>query len=245
MPLSCYAFTHPAGRLKNEDYSSHLIENTWSCFIVADGLGGHTKGEIASQFFCEAVLEKAPDYAEAIKASPESGIVSFLEAAHQQMRHQISDKFGLIDTHTTFVLAWLTADFMVTAHVGDSRIYWLSPKEILWRSADHTLVQTLFEEGALTEEEMLSHPLQNRLLRSVSVLSLSEPEIVKHPPLAPEQRLLLCTDGFWTQILPTDLVPMIYSDDLAEQLPVWITQILSEDVTADNVTLQVIQHKAG
>lgn len=241
MHLSCNAFTYPAGRPKNEDFCAHLIEKEWGCFIVADGLGGHPKGEVASKEFCQAVIAKAPEHAESIAHDPERAIEHLLNEAHQKMRETITAAHGLVDAHTTFVLAWVTDNFVLTANVGDSRIYRLSRDAILWRTADHTLVQTLFDEGKISEEDMLTHPLQNRLLRTVSVLSLAKPDIQRHAPLAAAERLLLCTDGFWTKMIPKDMLELIYSKTLEADITDWANRTVAADPKSDNITLEVIQ----
>lgn len=234
------AFTHQGGREKNEDSLGQQIGSDWGCFIVADGLGGHPLGEVASHELTHAILHLATRFADRIANDPEGGIMALLSGAHEDMCQKIKAEHGLVDAHTTLALAWLTPDFCLTAHVGDSRIYRVAPNSILWRTADHTAVQVLFDSGFITETDMLKHPKQNRLDRTVSTTRSFEPDVIIHPPLAPEERLVLCTDGFWTKLLPDDFVRFIYAPDLEKQLPLWVEKILKDDPMSDNVTVQIV-----
>lgn len=241
MRFVCEEYTHPGGRENNQDYVAHRTASEWGCFVVADGLGGHPKGEVASRLIVQSLVDQAPRFAEAIHHNPEQGISALIQSAHQKMCAALKAECGLVDAHTTFVMAWITPEFVITAHVGDSRLYRVTPKGILWRTSDHTEVQALFDAGEISEKDMLTHPWQNQLLKTVHTFDVPDPDIYIHPPLAQEERLVLCSDGFWTKMPPEDWVAFILAEDLPHRMTQWIARTIADDPGADNITLQVVQ----
>ncbi|HRE31313.1 MAG TPA: serine/threonine-protein phosphatase [Candidatus Berkiella sp.] len=238
--VSLYEATHVGKRDQNQDCYAHMQTEQACCFVVADGLGGHQHGEIASSFLCKAMMSEVQGSLLAIQSNPEQGIQDFLFKSYEKMRKDILEAFGPLDTHTTFVLAWLNETQLITAHVGDSRIYRFNQKAMLWRSPDHTLVQSLFEQGLITEDEIGKHPEQNQLLRTVNLREKPDVDIVIHPPLKKDETLILCTDGFWTDTSTTEIVKLANTPEFKMAFQQQI-QRLSQKPYSDNITLQIIK----
>jgi protein phosphatase len=238
--LRFYEATDIGAREHNQDYYAHHLGAKGSCFVLADGLGGHQRGDIASQAFCEALIDVANAYTLTIYEAGERGISAYLRAAYETMQKRVLAECGSIDTHTTFALVWLNDKQLITAHVGDSRIYRINAQSVLWRTPDHTPVQALFEEGKIAEDEIGNHPLQNRLLRTVNLREAPDIDIFFQPPLKTDETLVLCTDGFWTVTPFAQIVEMANALDCETRFAQRIAEI-AENPNADNITVQVIK----
>lgn len=238
--ISFFEANNIGKRSYNQDDFAHVITPDFACFVVADGLGGHQHGEIASKRLCEALMKEAPHFGVEIYRNKLEGLQVFLRQSYEQMRQAILTEYGPIDTHTTFVLAWLDDSQLLTAHVGDSRLYRINKEEVLWRTPDHTQVQTLFMQGKVKEDDMGKHPLQNQLSRTVNLQQLPDIDLFAHPPLTPSETLVLCTDGFWTDTPLKEMVKLANSPDYPQVFQEHIRE-LAEHPFADNITAQVIK----
>jgi serine/threonine protein phosphatase PrpC len=232
--------SHQGGRKDNQDYFAHKQESDWSCFVVADGLGGHPKGEVISRYFCENVMDLVQDYASTLPLDPIDEMEKLIQSAHRKMSDKIIQEYGLLSCHTTFVLLWIDKEKAITAHIGDSRFYRVDENAIIWRTPDHTMVQKLFEEGKITEADFANHPEQNRLLRTVNLFEVPKPDIFVHSPLEEKEIMALCTDGFWTHMKAQEWLLLAKAKDKRANIVEKIDRIVREVPQADNITVQVI-----
>ncbi len=244
MKITFYEESRIGGRKDNQDAYAHMINDDWSCFVVADGLGGQQRGEIASNEFCHAIMESIPTFAKNILNDSVNGLEELILSATKLMRLNIQQNYPSIDSHTTFALLWLDSQQLLTAHVGDSRIYRLNTEEVIWRTPDHTPVQELFERGKILEDDFSRHPQQNRLLRTVNIYEPPEADIYVHPPMQTGETILLCTDGFWNAVKFKDFLKLGQTKDIESTTKQMIDEILEEHpMDADNITVQVIREK--
>lgn len=234
--------THIGGRTNNQDYCAHLFTEAGDLLVVADGLGGHEGGELASKHFCESLISFASDNIDALKQSPEKSLAKIIDDAVALMRSTIQQQHPGVDAHTTCAIAWIdkTSGHITSAHVGDSRIYIFDKKTIHWRSRDHSVVQILVDLDEVNEEEMGHHPEQGQLTRSISMEGEIKPSIKSHAPFAKKQTILLCSDGFWEQILTRDILSLAKTRSLDKRLEELLeTAVKRGGKKGDNVTVQV------
>lgn len=242
MKIFFYEQTHQGCRENNQDYYAHVLTEHWACFVLTDGLGGHERGEVAAQEFCRAIQNLAEKFAQKIMQDPLIAMEELIMAASDRMRHNIQQQYGMIDTQTTFALVWLDVNQVITAHIGDSRIYRLAQQGLLWRTLDHSYAQELFAKGKITEEEFSSHPSQHRLLKTLNLRELPSADIFVHPALAPDQLLVLCSDGFWAPLKEKEFTDIVQSVDIPHKIQELIQKILNQRPhDADNITVQVIK----
>jgi protein phosphatase len=240
MNIQFYEETQLGARYNNQDYFAHTINENYACFIVADGLGGHEGGEIASKEFCLAIMELIQTYMPQLINDASHGMEHLILSAWKLMRNRIMQKYVEVYPQTTFALVWIDENQLITAHVGDSRIYRLQHHAMIWRTKDHTPVQELFDEGKISEDDFGSHPLQNRLLRSVTIEENPEADIYVHPPLMKDETIVLCTDGFWGALKQSDILLLAQSQDFKKTTQELISTILHNYPTsADNITVQI------
>jgi serine/threonine protein phosphatase PrpC len=240
--LEFYDFTSIGDRKANQDFMAHAINESYALFAVADGLGGHHAGEKASRFFCQGLLKVADTYSKQMAQDSYNAFSAWIAAAVDEMERLFaSDKSGY-DAHTTCAVLYLDEQRTLTAHCGDSRIYRMNPQQILWRTRDHSIPQQLLNEGIITEQEMAQHPDQNQLTRTINILKTHEAEINLYPAVERGETFVLCTDGFWQYVKPSELLrlakPSNGMDELAKLARLAISRAQGK---SDNVTAQLIR----
>jgi len=208
MQLEFFQLTNPGDRLYNQDYLAHIIENDYALFIVADGLGGHQAGEQASQFFCQGMLNCASKYSKKIAHNPVDIFSDWINNAVAEMKDLFDNDLIADQAHTTCAVLYLDNDRAMTAHCGDSRIYRLNPKEIVWRTRDHSVPEDLLSVGLISEEELAHHPEQNHLTRSINVNMAYSVDIKLFPPIQEDETFVLCSDGFWGNVKPDEMLQL-------------------------------------
>ena len=227
-PLA-YAVTHPGGREQNED--SYLVVRVGNHFLlaVADGLGGHRAGEVASQRAVEILRACAQETS--VRTPEEQG--SFLRAAFHrahEILHQEARE-GREGMGTTLVAASIMGKDAVIANTGDSRAY-LIREGVIFRSRDHSVVQQMVEKGTITEDEARIHPLRNLV---TAALGLTWEIDLYSLSLEQGDTILLASDGF-VEAVPenrmAELVKFVSPDHLVELL---LTEALGQ--ATDNVTI--------
>ncbi|HEY8160267.1 MAG TPA: protein phosphatase 2C domain-containing protein [Methylobacter sp.] len=242
MALEFYEFTSIGDRRINQDFMAHVINESYALFVVADGLGGHHAGEKASRFFCQGLLKVADIYSKQMAQDPINAFSAWIASAIDEMKALFAfDKLGR-DAHTTCAVLYLDEKQALTAHCGDSRIYRMNPQQILWRTQDHSVPQQLFNEGKITEQEMAQHPEQNRLTRTINIMKAHEAEINLYPAIEKGETFVLCTDGFWEYVRPSELLrlakPSIGMEDLARLARLAMSRAHGR---SDNITVQWVR----
>lgn len=195
-------------RERNEDsfytFQSLLQHNygqdPFGLFIVADGMGGHQKGEVASSLAARTAAEHIlqdiylPYLASNNQSTPTQPINEVLIAAVERANTVVQE--AVPDGGTTLTIALVMGKSAYIAHVGDTRVYWFNQGNLKQVTKDHSLVQRLVELGQETAEGALTHPQRNVLYRAIGQGSAMEVDIyVQHLPSG--SSLLLCTDGLW------------------------------------------------
>lgn len=176
-------------RTGNEDSGyadAHLL-------VIADGMGGHAAGELASAAVVAAVCADIGDRPTEA-ASFESWVRAKLDAAHQRIGDLIIDDPERRGMGTTFTLIGATDDQLHLAHVGDSRAYLLRNGELTQLTRDHTYVQMLVDTGRLRPEDAASHPRRNLLLRTIDGIHELELDVEQFTGEIGD-RYLICSDG--------------------------------------------------
>src|ERR1700712_2243681 len=173
-------------------------------FVVADGMGGHAGGDVASSIAVTRIAQTDRlDFASPQEA--EFALQTALVAANQQISETVYDHPELTGMGTTVSAMVRVGDAMATAHIGDSRIYLLREGELSQITNDHTFVQRLVETGRITPEEAAVHPRRSVLMRVLGDIDQS-PEIdTSILGTVPGDRWMLCSDGL-TSYVPHDRI---------------------------------------
>ena len=171
---------------------------------VADGMGGHAHGEIASTIAIEAIAEADAGLDDA--DLPAVDLLDTLRVAMDTAARRLTDRAdsdpSLRGTGTTLVALLVEATRVGVAHVGDSRAYLLRDGELHQLTHDHTLVQSLVDEGRITADEAVDHPRRSVLVRTLQEGSPAEPDLFTIDATVGD-RFLICSDGV-TVVLADD-----------------------------------------
>lgn len=185
-------------REKNEDsYFSYFAPENWPCaFAVADGMGGHSDGEVASKVAIDYCRERlAHDLSSQDQAERTEVLLSdTIQKANVQVYLRSLEKQGASGMGTTLTLAVLYPESLYLGHVGDSRCYIMRRGILEKISRDHTLVQEMQDAGTLTAEEGANHPQRHILTQALGVPEYLKPEILRLE-IKKNDRYLLCSDG--------------------------------------------------
>lgn len=238
MAISLKAFAASnIGRVRKSNQDSGYVG--YNYFFVADGMGGHAGGDVASAIVTQSVATSDREY-ESVEAA-EAAIVESLVAANGKLSETVAEHPELKGMGTTFSGLVVTGDLITTAHIGDSRVYLMSDSKLKQISKDHTFVQRLIDTGRITEEEALTHPRRNVLMRVLGDVEL-EPEIDTETFKAQVgDRWMLCSDGL-CGVVPEEIIANILANksvDAEEATELLVYEAL-EHGAPDNVTVIVL-----
>jgi serine/threonine protein phosphatase PrpC len=192
-----YAATSDVGRVRKDNQDSGYA-GPW-LLAVCDGVGGAARGDIASSTAIQQ-LRRLDEPPPSVPDPGESGedllgrIAGAVHRAHDRIVELVDEDPALNGTSTTATLTLFDGSRIGVGHVGDSRAYLFRSGEITQLTSDHTFVQSLIDEGRITEEEARVHPHRNLILRAIDGVSDSEPDLFVIELVAGD-RLLLCSDG--------------------------------------------------
>lgn len=242
MKLEFYQLTSAGDRDINQDYMAHIIHADYALFVVADGLGGHHAGEKASRFFCEGLIGQAETYSKLMADKPAETFSDWLVAAVQEMRKLFQDDIWADQAYTTCAILYFDKKTVLTAHCGDSRVYRMNSRQVLWRTRDHSIPQELFNEGLITDQEIALHPAQNQLTRSLNVLKEPRAEINLYPPIKRGETFLVCSDGFWEHVKQHELLQLAQpASGKAELAKLARLSVFRANGKSDNISVQSIR----
>lgn len=179
--------------------------------VVADGMGGHTGGALASQAVIDAIEPVFTGFDPATGA-PQDWLTGMVQAAHERVA-RAGQGFNR-DPRSTCVLALAQPGRIDWAHCGDSRLYLLREGEFVSRSEDHSLVEVLQQQGKITEAEALVHPERSKLFTSLGGPEPPQVAIGGLGDTKPRDTVLLCSDGLWAYFRSQEIADLTSYRDL-------------------------------
>ena len=222
----------------NQDRVGYWSTSGALLMAVADGLGGHILGEVAAELAMGLLGAAFHREAKPKLADPQAFLARAMTAAHAAILREAHNR-RLSDTPRTVLVACIVQDgHAYWTHIGDSRLYLIRDGRIVHRTRDHTVVQQLVDEGRIREEAVTSHPERNRLLQCLGGYNTPRPAAAEMMPLALNDIVLLCSDGFWAPLTQRQLMHALMSRTLQEAIPELVT--LAEHragAECDNVTV--------
>lgn len=183
------AFRTDVGKVRANNQDAPIVSEKLRLYGVADGMGGHKGGEVASISARDDLLRELEGKTPSVAA-----LSGAIEEVNRQIYHQQEHDDALTGMGTTLSVLWMSDNFVYIGHVGDSRVYLLRDGEFKQMTLDHSLVEQLVREGVLTEEEAQNHPMRNIITRAIGTDESVEVDVVVE-----ERRKgdlwLACSDG--------------------------------------------------
>lgn len=183
------AFRTDLGKVRANNQDAPIVSEKLRLYGVADGMGGHKGGEVASTSARDDLLRELEGKTPSVAA-----LSGAIEEVNRQIYHQQEHDDALTGMGTTLSVLWMSDNFVYIGHVGDSRVYLLRDGEFKQMTLDHSLVEQLVREGVLTEEEAQNHPMRNIITRAIGTDESVEVDVVVE-----ERRKgdlwLACSDG--------------------------------------------------
>jgi protein phosphatase len=171
-------------------------------FVVADGMGGAQAGEVASEMAVRSFRGGLPD------GAATEGLVRVIESANQAIHERSRAEEQRAGMGTTVTAAYVAEDEVVVAHVGDSRAYLLRDSELVRLTRDHSLVDELFRQGKITEEQIEHHPQRSVITRALGPEPHVQVDVDRFPARAGDV-FLLCSDGLTSMVPEKQLLPLL------------------------------------
>lgn len=234
--MKAFALSHQGlVRPNNEDnYLSHPKQRL---FAVADGMGGHAGGEVASQIAVDTVAEYLKG-----EITPDKVAGAFV-AAHKAIDQRVKSAPELQGMGTTLTLAVIRPGNLLIGHIGDSRAYLVDSETAKFLTTDHTVCSQLLAAGKITQEEARSHPQRHVLTRVLGASTDLGADVDFHP-WQPGQHLLLCTDGLSSLLREDEMTEIVnYPFSLEQRVNLLMSTAL-ERGAPDNVTLVLAELNA-
>lgn len=201
-------------------------------FAVADGMGGHEAGEIASEITVNTLAELAPSHLDA------EGLTAAVEAANYNVMKAPRQGIGRDGMGTTLTAAMLKGERLLIAQVGDSRAYLLHKGHLQQITRDHSLMADLIEAGQITPEEARVHPNRSVITRAIGSDIHMRPDIYELNVDAGD-RILLCSDGLSSMISNNAIESIMRRQSDAQHCADELVTAALENGGADNVTVVV------
>jgi serine/threonine protein phosphatase PrpC len=224
-------------RILNED--AFGFDPGEGLIVVADGMGGHHGGSVASRVAVEGVMDAFAGKEDVRAEEGSARLAGAVKSANRDVLSAAEANPELAGMGCTIVTAWVRGGRLHVCHLGDSRAYLGLPGgELVRLTRDHSYVEVLTSEWGLTPEEARAHPMRNIVTRAVGTSDNPKPECSDHD-LPGGARVLLCTDGLWSLVPEGEISRILFSSDIPEEITLQLVDAANEAGGNDNVTAAV------
>lgn len=201
---------HEIGQRTNQEDTIAQWDNR--LFVLCDGMGGHEKGEVASQTICQSLVKWFENNIKDDTFSDDQFYAALAQAYSELDRF---DSVSLRKMGTTLTLLYIHSEGITAAHMGDSRIYHIRPNVgILYQSRDHSLVFDLFQSGEISYDEMKSFAQKNIVTRAMTPGkdNRMRPDVIHITDIKPGDYFYMCSDGMLERMTNDELAALLSSE---------------------------------
>jgi PPM family protein phosphatase len=244
MRFTVYQVSRRGGREKNEDRMGYCYTRDAGLFALADGMGGHPEGEVASQLALQNLASSFQRDARPRLNDPSRFLHDAIITGHHQLLRYATER-ALVDTpRTTVVACIMQGNVAYWAHCGDSRLYLVRGGAIVARTRDHSYSE-------LQESLSQAVPAGERFNRNVLFTCLGSPgkpviDIAGPFEMEPGDRVLLCSDGLWGAVSDAEITTQLQSASIAEAVPELVeTALRNAGPRSDNVTVLCVDWESA
>lgn len=248
MKFDIYTYTSHGGREYNEDFADQCVEGDRAFFVLADGLGGHQGGSLASRCVAEALTEAWKNAEKEEEMPWEVWLEEQIAGANEKLLHLQRKKRGRMKS--TIAALCLDRDTAAWTHVGDSRIYRLSEGRIACLTEDHSVTYKKYKSGEIRREDINFDEDRSSLLRAVGDREHCVPDcgsMETGEKLRPGDAFLLCSDGFWEYLYEEEiLIDCLKSESAREWGDLMMLRVMQRIMPdSDNLTFSAVRIQDG
>jgi PPM family protein phosphatase len=197
MKFTIYQNSRQGPRPYNQDRLAYSYSKDALLLVLADGMGGHRNGEVAAQLAVKTLTDAFQRLAVPTLSSPAKFLIDHIQQVHDMIENVTQLEEYIESPRTTIVAAIIQRGYLYCAHVGDSRLYHFRNGHLLFRTEDHSVVQSLYKKGMISKEEMATHPYKNKIYNCVGGETPPQIDLADRHELQEGDTVLLCTDGVW------------------------------------------------
>ena len=227
-------------RKSNEDYiftSLDPVGNLPNLFVVADGMGGHNAGEVASHLGVSALIENIKNNN---NFNPVKIVRSAVSAANRAVFQMAASDEALSGMGTTMVVASVSGDWLYVANVGDSRLYHMGGDFIKQVTMDHSLIAEMVRIGELSPEEGKNHPDKNIITRAIGTAEKGQTDFFDLK-LESGQQFVMCSDGLSNMVEDEDILRIVRESlDAGENPAAKLVDCANANGGRDNISVIVV-----
>lgn len=232
------------GLMRDNNEDNFIVEESdrYYLYAVADGMGGHKAGEVASSIAIETIRDLFIKTSNTEDFKAPSFIIEGIENANKKVREEALSKEECSGMGTTITMAVVDIKLSTVyiANVGDSRAYLIKNDEIIQITEDHTYVHELLKDGKITLEEAKHHPKRNVITRAVGSEEYVQADIFEIE-LSGNDVILLCTDGLTTHLTDEKILSTIKEYGCSESVQRLI-KLANDNGGTDNITIIIVDN---
>ncbi len=232
------------GLMRENNEDNFIVEESdrYNLYAVADGMGGHKAGEVASSIAIETIKDIFKNGCQAEDFKAPSFIIESIDAANKKIHEEALRKEECAGMGTTITMAVIDLQLNIAyiANVGDSRAYLIKNDEIIQLTEDHTYVHELLKDGKITLEEAKNHPKRNVITRAVGSEEYVQADIFEIE-LFDNDVILLCTDGLTTHLSDEKILSIIKEYGCSESVQRLI-KLANDNGGTDNITIIIVDN---
>ena len=220
------------GRVRKQNEDAAWLNEERGVYVVADGMGGHLAGEVASAMAIDAVKSMAQSH----DIASISVLRETVSAVHEAIGTRARENQSCSGMGTTISAMWRGGHYMYIAHVGDSRIYRLRQGKLEQITQDHSLVEELVRARIITREEARNHPRRNIITRALGTPGENAPDLLAADMEAGDL-WLLCTDGLTGMVDDEQIERVLSTGESLDKMADTLMKMALAAGGRDNVTL--------
>jgi len=219
MKFSIFQDSRIGDRHNNEDRLAYSYSRDALLMVVADGMGGHEGGEIASLITVRVLMAAFKRHATPDLPDPFLFLQKYIKDAHQSITNYASKYYLQDPPRTTLVACLIQNNIAYWAHSGDSRLYLLRNGRLFAQSRDHSRIRLLLDSGIITLEQAINHPDRNKIYSCLGGPQAPEIDYSRKTPLKMGDVIMLCTDGVWGNLPTEHIEKVLFHGELNQAVP--------------------------
>jgi serine/threonine protein phosphatase PrpC len=218
MKFTIFQNSRQGPRPYNQDRLAYSYSKDSLLLVIADGMGGHRRGEVAAQRAVTTMTDAFQRMATPALANPAKFLISQIELIHKLIAQVTEQQEMLEAPRTTIVVAVVQRGMLYCAHVGDSRLYHFRDGHLLYRTEDHSIVQSLYNKGMINKDEMQHHPYRHKIFSCLGGDVPPKIELAERQELVEGDTVLLCTDGLWGAVTDEQIKHALLGSSISENV---------------------------